>query len=86
MGLENVAGSLMLSIVHLGGGPMVGAAAEPIQRLSSVNLQSMHPLRNAGTTDWSCLGGFPDPHQTRTNIGKRLFKIVSGSGVAQWLA
>ena len=70
----------------VGSSPTVGVAAEPTQGLSSVNLQTMHPLKNAGTADWSCLGGFSDPHQTRTNIWKRLLKIFSGSGVAQWLA
>ena len=70
----------------VGSSPTVGVAAEPTQSLSSVNLQTMHPLKNAGTADWSCLGSFSDPHQTRTNIWKRLLKIFSESGVAQWLA
>ena len=64
----------------------MGVAAEPTQSLSSVNLQTMHPLKNAGTADWSRLGSFSDPHQTRTNIWKRLLKFFSESGVAQWLA
>ena len=70
----------------VGSSPTVGVAAEPTQSLSSVNLQTMHPLKNAGTADWSCLGSFSDPHQTRTNIWKRLLKFFSESGVAQWLA
>ena len=73
-------------LVVVGSSPTVGAAAEPTQSLSLVNLQTMHPLKNAGTADWSCLGSFSDPHQTRTNIWKRLLKIFSESGVAQWLA
>ena len=70
----------------VGSSPTVGVAAEPTQSLSSVNLQTMHPVKNAGTADWSCLGGFSDPHQTRANIWKRLLKIFSESGVAQGLA
>ena len=56
----------------------MGVAAEPTQSLSSVNLQTMHPLKNAGTADWSRLGSFSDPHQTRTNIWKRLLKFFFG--------
>ena len=75
-----------LNLMVVGSSPTEGVAAEPTQSLSSVNLQTMHPLKNAGTADWSCLGGFSDPHQTRTNIWKRFLKIFSESGLAQWLA
>ena len=65
-----------LNLVVVGSIPTVGVAPEPTQSLSSVNLQTMHPLKNAGT----------DPHQTRTSIWTRDLKIFSESGVAQWLA
>ena len=67
-----------LNLVVVGSSPTVGVAAEPTQSLSSVNLQTMHPLKNAGTADWSCLGGFSDPSQTRPNISKRLLKNFFG--------
>ena len=47
-----------LNLMVVGSSPTVGVAAEPTQSLGSVNLQTMHPLKNAGTADWSCLGGF----------------------------
>ena len=76
-----------LNLVVVSSSHTVGVAAEPTQgsALWTYFHWACTHWRLWAQPRWSCLG-FPYPHQTSTNIWKRLQRKISERGVAQWLA